>query len=105
DAGGNKLPYYSRSYKDLEGYKIVVLVNQGSASASEILAGALRDDLKIQLVGEKSYGKGSVQELINLNDGAVLKVTTAKWLTPNGTSINETGLKPDVEVATPTSTE
>ncbi len=80
-------------------YPMVVLMNKGSASASEILAGALRDNRDIQLVGEKSFGKGSVQEMITLQDGAsLLKVTIAKWLTPKGSSISEVGLDPDVKL-------
>jgi carboxyl-terminal processing protease len=82
----------------LEKYPIVVLINQGSASASEILAGALRDNKGIKLIGEKSFGKGSVQEVLNLRDGSYLKITIAKWLTPNGNSISEVGLDPDVKV-------
>jgi carboxyl-terminal processing protease len=82
---------------------IVVLVDNGSASASEILAGALKDAKVATVVGEKTFGKGSVQELINLSGGAALKVTTAKWYTPNGTSISEHGIVPDVESLTATS--
>ena len=77
---------------------VVVLINGGSASASEILAGALRDDRGIKLVGEKSFGKGSVQQLEPLSGGSTLKVTTAKWLTPKGDQISEKGLTPDVGV-------
>jgi len=79
-------------------YKIVVLINQGSASGAEILAGALRDNRGILLIGEKSFGKGSVQEVENLKGGSSLKITVAKWLTPKGKSISETGLTPDIEV-------
>ena len=80
-------------------YPIVVLINNGSASASEILAGALRDNRGIKLIGEKSFGKGSVQEVIGLRDGvSFIKVTIAKWLTPNGNLISEVGLSPDVKV-------
>ncbi len=80
-------------------YPVVVLMNKGSASASEILAGALHDDRNVQLIGEKSFGKGSVQEVINLQDNAsFLKITIAKWLTPKGNSISEVGLAPDVKV-------
>ncbi len=77
---------------------MIVLVNGGSASASEILAGALRDNKGVKLVGAKTYGKGLVQELKELKDGSSLKVTVAKWLTPNGVDINKNGLEPDVEV-------
>jgi len=76
----------------------VVLVNGGTASAAEILAGALRDDRQIKLVGEQTFGKGSVQEIENLPMGSSLKVTIAEWLTPYGNTINKTGLKPDYEV-------
>ena len=79
-------------------YKIVVLINKGSASGSEILAGALRDNRDILLIGEKSFGKGSVQELDELRGGSSLKITIAKWLTPKGELITETGLEPDVKV-------
>ena len=75
-----------------------MLINGGSASASEILAGALRDGKGVFLVGEKTFGKGSVQELVELPQGASLKVTIAKWLTPNGVSIADEGLEPDHEV-------
>ena len=101
DQGGNRLPFVSKGYRGLEGFRVVVLINQGSASASEILAGALRDVRGVKLVGEKSFGKGSVQELVNLSDGSVMKITVAKWVTPNGTSINDEGLQPDVEVKMP----
>ena len=80
-------------------YPIVVLLNKGSASASEILAGALRDNINVKLVGEKSFGKGSVQEVVALKDNAsFLKITIAHWLTPKGNSISEVGLTPDVKV-------
>ena len=79
--------------------KIVILINGGSASASEILAGALREYKIATLVGETTFGKGSVQELVPISDdGAALKVTIARWLTPMGISISKAGLKPDFEV-------
>jgi carboxyl-terminal processing protease len=77
---------------------VVILINGGSASASEILAGALRDNRGIQLIGEKSFGKGSVQQLESLSGGSTLKVTVAKWLTPKGDQISEKGLAADIEV-------
>lgn len=76
----------------------VVLVNEGSASASEIVAGALKDNKAAQLVGKKTFGKGSVQQMVEMNNGAILKVTVAKWYTPNGKNINKDGIKPDKEV-------
>lgn len=86
------------------GIKVVVLIDGGSASASEILSGALKDQGVAKIVGTKSFGKGSVQELVNLDGGASLKVTIAKWYTPNGVNISESGIKPDVEVAVATTT-
>lgn len=78
--------------------KLVILIDAGSASASEILAGALHDNKIAKLVGVKSFGKGSVQELIPMKGNTSLKVTIARWLTPNGTAIDKEGIKPDVEV-------
>ena len=81
--------------KDME---TIVLVNGSTASASEIVAGALQDYNKATVVGEKTYGKGVVQNLYDLSGATVLKVTTAEWYTPNDRSINKTGITPDVEV-------
>ncbi len=78
--------------------KTIVLVNEGTASASEIVAGALKDYKLATLVGEKTYGKGSVQALDNLKNGELLRVTIAKWYTPNDVNINDQGIEPDVEV-------
>ncbi len=78
--------------------KMVILIDEGSASASEILAGALKEQGIAKLVGTRSFGKGSVQELIQITPETSLKVTVARWLTPNGNSISDGGLKPDVEV-------
>ena len=91
--------YRSKGY-DIFGpdLKMVVLVNGGSASASEILAGALSEHGVATLVGTKTFGKGSVQELIGVTDDTALKVTVARWLTPLGISISEKGIIPDVEV-------
>ena len=100
DFGGkeNPLVYRSRGYNLLNGGKIVILVNEYTASASEIFAGALRDYGKALLVGEKTYGKGSVQELVPLSDDTLLKITIAHWLTPAGVSISKNGLIPDQAV-------
>jgi carboxyl-terminal processing protease len=82
----------------LQGVKTVVLINAGSASASEITALALRDHNVATIMGETSYGKGVVQQLFPFSDGSSLKVTVAKWYSPKGTNINKTGVKPDKEV-------
>lgn len=88
----------SEGYGDLPaGTQVVVLVNQGSASASEILAGALQDTGVAKLVGTRSFGKGSVQELIDIGGGS-LKITVARWLTPNNRSISDGGLSADIKV-------
>lgn len=82
----------------LIGIPTVVLIDGGSASASEIVAGALQDNKVATLVGEKSFGKGSVQSIVDLQNGAKLKVTIAKWYTPNGKNISKHGITPDVKV-------
>ncbi len=82
----------------LIGMPLVVLINKGSASASEILAGALKERLGVKLVGEKSFGKGTVQEAQEIGDGSSLHVTIAEWLLPSGKNIHGDGLEPDVKV-------
>ena len=84
-----------RGMQDVE---LVVLVNEGSASASEIFAGAMKDLKRAKVIGAKTFGKGTVQELGDLGSGSSTKITVAKWLTPNGTSIDKNGIEPDVKV-------
>ncbi len=101
DFGSNRKQevYRSRGPKLFDSkLQLIVLVDGGSASASEILAGALREHGVATLVGQKTFGKGSVQELVPITDDTSLKVTVAKWLTPNGISISDQGLDPDVVV-------
>ena len=83
----------------LKNQKLVVLINKGSASASEILAGALRDNNKIPLIGDTSFGKGTIQEPEDMENGVGLHITIAKWLTPSGYWVNEKGLVPDYQVS------
>jgi carboxyl-terminal processing protease len=80
---------------------LVVLINEGSASASEIVAGALKDLKRATIVGKTSFGKGSVQTPYELSGGTGLHITTGKWLTPNGVSIHKTGVVPDFEIDNP----
>jgi len=97
-AGEEKI-YRSRGYNIFnENLRMIILIDGGSASASEILAGALSEHKIAKLVGEKTFGKGSVQELVKVTDNTSLKVTIAEWLTPNKVQISENGLKPDYEV-------
>lgn len=100
-ADGKEEIYRSVGYRLFENVPMVILVNEGSASASEIVAGALRDLRGIKLIGAKTFGKGSVQELINLEKKSSLKVTIAKWITPNGTILEGNGLEPDIAVKVP----
>lgn len=92
-----KKEFKTQGNGELANFPLVVLINQGSASASEIVAGCLKDYQKAILVGEKTFGKGSVQDLEYLSNGSALRLTVAKWLTPKGTYINETGITPDQE--------
>src|SRR3990172_6584849 len=96
-----KQTYRSKGYNIFnKNLKFVILVDNGSASASEIMAGALSEYGVASLVGEKTYGKGSVQELISITPETSLKITVAKWLTPNGVSISERGIMPEFKVET-----
>ena len=98
DFGNKKEVYKASGNNKFNNIPIVVLINEGSASASEILAGALKDNNGAKLVGKTTFGKGLVQEMQNLKDGSALKITVAKWLTPSGLDINKDGIKPDYEV-------
>ena len=99
---GQNTVHRSLGYNVFAGKKLsmAILVDQGSASASEILAGALQQHGVAKLVGTRTFGKGSVQQLVDLGGGAELKVTIARWLTPNGTSISDGGLTPDINATT-----
>lgn len=90
--------YSSPGNGALKGIPTVILVNGGSASASEILAGALRDDLGLKIIGTNTFGKGTVQVLRELTDGSNIKVTVANWLLPKGSTIEGNGIKPDIEI-------
>jgi len=98
DSNGKKDSLYTQGSDKLGSIPMVVLINEGSASASEILAGALHDDQNITLVGKTSFGKGCVQELMDLPGGASVKITVDKWLTPNGDYIMNKGINPDIAV-------
>ena len=95
---GSKRDFKTDRYGLFNDLPTVILVNGGSASASEILSGALRDQRNIKLVGEKTFGKGTIQEPEDLESGAGIHITIAKWLTPKGTWVNGNGLEPDVKI-------
>jgi carboxyl-terminal processing protease len=102
---GYREEFKTKSSPRLSSYDTVVLINGGSASASEIFAGALRDKRNIKLVGEYTFGKGTIQEPQQLNGGSGLHITIARWLTPAGFWVNDGGLKPDVEIENDQETE
>jgi carboxyl-terminal processing protease len=104
-ASGVKETFSVNRQGKLTKIKLVVLVNKGSASASEIVAGALQDYGRAKIVGEKTFGKGTIQEAQELKGGAGLHVTTARWLLPKGRSIDKEGIKPDLEVKDDPKTE
>lgn len=94
----DKTQTYKDTTSEKRDYPVVVLINEYSASASEILTSALKESYNATLVGKKSYGKGKVQQTLNLEDGSMAKYTTAKWLTPNGKCIDGVGITPDYEI-------
>ena len=98
DKNGEQTELKSNGPSNFASLPLVVLINDGSASASEILAGALKDDRQIPIIGTKSFGKGTVQQITSLDDGSSLKITTAKWYTPSGVAIQDTGIEPDIKV-------
>ena len=94
----NQQDYKALGKARLANVPLVVLINRGSASASEIVAGAIRDQKQVKLIGERSFGKGTVQDARELDDGAGLHVTIARWLLPSGQWIHEEGIPVDIEV-------
>jgi carboxyl-terminal processing protease len=101
---GQKTPYRSNGSKgnpDVSGLPMAALIDEGTASAGEILAGALQESTGVKLVGVSTFGKGTAQAFVALEDGSTVKYTNAKWLTPNGNWIHKTGIKPDIEVKLP----
>lgn len=100
DNKDNKEVTKSKNKKSID-LPVVVLVNENSASASEILTGALKDNKRATVIGTKTYGKGVIQTVYSLSDGSGLKITTAEYYTPSGTAINKVGIEPDIKVELP----
>jgi len=101
EKGNQHKVFKAEGNEKFKSYSVNVLINKGSASGAEILAAALRENRGTKLIGETSFGKGTIQEIHPLYNGSMLKITTTEWLTPNGNSINEVGLKPDIAVEMP----
>jgi len=97
-ANGNRNEFKTKKFPRLDGTPVVILVNEGSASASEILAAALSEQKSLVIIGTKTFGKGTIQEPRQLDGGAALHITTAKWLTSDGKWVNDEGLTPDIEI-------
>lgn len=95
---GSKLEYNATAQDIADGLPLIVMINEGSASASEIVAGALQDHKRAKIIGTKSYGKASVQTIQELSDGSALKLTTARYYTPFGRDIHTQGIEPDIEI-------
>ena len=91
--------WFAKKGDIIDGKTLIVLINYGSASAAEIVAGALKDHKRAILIGESSYGKGSVQSIIPLNNKGAIRLTISKYYLPSGKSISEVGVTPDIEVA------
>ncbi|MBM3231672.1 S41 family peptidase [Candidatus Peregrinibacteria bacterium] len=96
--GGDDTQYYVSGRPIAADVPLVILINEGSASASEIFAGALQDAGRAKIIGKKSFGKGTVQEVFELPGGTSIRITTARWLTPNGKDLGKEGVHPDIEV-------
>lgn len=94
----NKNIEYKDETSEHRNYNILVLTNENSASASEVLAAALKESYGAKIVGKKTFGKGKVQQVMNLEDGSMVKYTSAYWLTPNGTCIDQVGITPDYQI-------